>query len=313
MSKICSTFASLKTNNTVKQLNTQNNMADTMLHLFTAFFSKEELKSVCSYAFATEPTGNVSQRYVQANTEMVIDDLAKINWFPVAAKQVKNRGGSTASFHMVAFQNPDLKVDFGGDVCFPRIILTNSHDGKNSFKFVVGLLRLACSNGLVIADEEYGKVAIKHINYSFEELQTTVISMISELPNKIKMITDMQNTILSEEEKKEIAIDFLKAKKNYKECDGVQDVEKATQVKEFEVSDETINSLLQPARESDAKNDLWSIYNVLQENIIKGKYYEFNPEKESFRKQRGIKNAKRDVALNIKMFRIARRHVRVAA
>ena len=52
-----------------------------------------------------------------------------------------------------------------------KLMLTNSHDGKNSFQFQAGLYRLICSNGLVIADEQFESVKMRHMGYSFEDLQ----------------------------------------------------------------------------------------------------------------------------------------------
>ena len=37
---------------------------------------------------------------------------------------------------MVSFQNPEIKITSeDGDDAYPRILLTNSHDGMQSFRF----------------------------------------------------------------------------------------------------------------------------------------------------------------------------------
>ena len=59
-------------------------MADTMLSfsdnsLSTNFLSMDDLRKACPAAFKTSPTNpNVSERYVQASTATVIEDLAKL-------------------------------------------------------------------------------------------------------------------------------------------------------------------------------------------------------------------------------------------
>ena len=96
------------------------------------YLSKEELKAQCPVAFATQPTNEaVTNKYVHISTEKVIDDLEKLGWLPVEATQRKSRGKQTIfSKHMVQFQNPDIIVKGDdGDDAFPRILLTNSHDG----------------------------------------------------------------------------------------------------------------------------------------------------------------------------------------
>lgn len=138
-------------------MDTMIKFADNMLA--DHFLTKEELKKACPAAFKTEPTNpKVSDRYVQANTETVIDDLEKLGWYPVQAKQCRTNKNSSGvrSLHMIAFQNPDVKIvkqgSDGGETVdsWPRIILTNSHDGFNSFKFLLGMFRLICSNGLIV-------------------------------------------------------------------------------------------------------------------------------------------------------------------
>ena len=122
------------------------------------YLTKEELRAQVPVAFATQPTNKaVTESYVHISTEKVIDDLEKLGWLPVEGSQRKNRGKNTIfSKHMIQFQNPDIMVKGAdGDNAFPRILVTNSHDGMNSFQFRVGIFRLVCSNGLVIATEEF--------------------------------------------------------------------------------------------------------------------------------------------------------------
>ena len=113
--------------------------------LATNFLSNDDIRKQCPMAFKSAPTNpGLSGRYTQANTSTVIDDLAKLGWYPVQVKQAREKKGSSGirSFHMVAFQNPDIKIyktiEGGEKVVdtYPRIILTNSHDGFNSFKFM---------------------------------------------------------------------------------------------------------------------------------------------------------------------------------
>ena len=141
------------------------------------FMTKEDINKVCPLAFASAPTNpKVSGKYLHVNTETIIDDLAKLNWFPVTAAQRKARKGNTNTIfskHMISFQNPDIQIKGAdGDDAFPRIILTNSHDGFNSFQFAVGIFRLVCSNGLVVADEQFADFHIRHSSVT----RTTKIS-----------------------------------------------------------------------------------------------------------------------------------------
>lgn len=265
------------------------------------FLTKEELKQICPAAFKTEPTNpKVSGRYVQANTETVVDDLAKLGWYPVQAKQCRTNRKSSGirSFHMIAFQNPDVKIvkeDSEGNETvdtWPRIILTNSHDGFNSFKFMLGLFRLVCSNGLVVSDLEMVNMSIKHINYDFEALRDIVKTAIEQVPNIVCQMNTMKKTILTEEEKFELAKSVVKIRK------GVEENEK------FEIDEETVMNILDPQRKEDKSDDLWTVFNICQEKMIKGEYSDLGSNNKP-RKQRKITSIKKDIDFNQKLWTVA--------
>ena len=285
-------------------------MADTMLsfsdnNLSTNFLSMDDLRKACPAAFKTTPTNpGVSERYVHANTATVIEDLAKLGWHPVQAKQCRPKKGSKGirSFHMIALQNPDVKIckpvtDITGETTeivdsYPRIILTNSHDGFNSFKFMVGLFRMVCSNGLILCSDEMVNMSIRHINYSFEALRTVVSSAIEQIPYIVNTMNTMKNTKLSEAEKKELATAVVKIRKD------VEDDEK------FSIDEATVMDILMPVREEDKGDDLWTVFNVCQEKMIKGGF-QSTSKNDKVRKQRKITSIKKDVEYNQRLWEIA--------
>ena len=274
---------------------------DTMLSFHTDNLSnamtKEQIKAVCPLAFYDEPTNpGVSNKYMMANTETIIDDMARLGWYPVEAKQCRAKKGSKGirSFHMIAFQNEEVKIMQDGETeAYPRIILTNSHDGFRSFKFMCGIYRLICSNGLVIATEEFANISIRHINYTFEELRKVVAQAIDAIPEQVKVMNKMKQTELTDEQKYDLALRVLKARK------GVEEDDKFTATKD------SLDDMLAPVRTEDAGNDLWTVFNVLQEKAIKGGYSYASDETKKPRKQRSIKSAVKDISLNQTMFAIA--------
>lgn len=291
-------------------------MADTMLHfngdnLSTNFLSKENLMQICPKAFAATPTNpGVSERYVQANTEMVIDDLAKLGWYPVDAKQCREKAGSKGirSFHMVAFQNPDVKlmrkevgVEGEGVVeAYPRIILTNSHDGFNAFKFMVGLFRIVCSNGLVIATEKFADLSIRHTNYDFEALRAMVISVTEQVEEQAKCMTEMLQTEITDEQAMKLAEDAIRIRK------GVSMDEK------LNVDEEVIRDLITPKREEDKGTDLWRRFNIIQEGMMRGNY-SLRTVKGKNRKARPLTSVTKGVSANKLLFQRAYEYTRMAA
>ena len=266
-------------------------------NLSTTFLTEAEIKAKCPLAYATAPTNpKVSEKYVQANTSTVINDMHKLGWEVVDAKQKGKRKNSSGiqSFHMVVFQNPDIKVMENGEVeAFPRIILTNSHDGMNSFKFMVGLYRLVCSNGLIVADETFETLTIRHINYTFEDLRHLVNRTVEALPGYINTVNKMKSTILNKEQKYDFAVKMLKLRKNVPLDQQVA------------ISDETITDLLIPTRKEDAGDSVWSVFNVLQEKMVKGGSMVESGKHNKLRKMRPVKSFVRDLDMNYGMYQTA--------
>ena len=276
-------------------------MSDVLLNFQgdQSYMTKDQLKERCPLAFVSSPTNpKVSGRYLFVNTETIVDDLDKLGWKPVQAAQRKSRGKSTIfSKHMVAFQNPDIKIKGkDGDDSFPRIIMTNSHDGMQAFKFSVGIFRLVCSNGLVVADEQFSEFKIKHKGYTFGELRKVVKTAVADLPSKVQIMNDMKNRILTQEEKNKLALDAMLIRANI-----TPGSEKAAK---FNYDEETIEDILEPKRKEDKGNDLWRVFNVVQEKITQG---EFSAALKGakVRKVRKIKSFDKDIKVNQELFKLA--------
>lgn len=263
------------------------------------YLSKDELQVKCPVAFATQPTNSaVTDKYVHISTEKVIDDLEKLGWLPVDATQRKARGENTIfSKHMIQFQNPDIKVTASdGDDAYPRILLTNSHDGMTSFQFRVGIFRLVCSNGLVIATDEFESFKIRHKGYTFEELRNVVIQAVEDLPNKVEVMNKMTQRQLTEEEQRKLALDALLIRS------GI--TPGSDEAKEKEYDEETLDEILEARRPQDEGDDLWKTFNRVQEAITQGGFSAALVGAK-VRKVRKIKSFEKDTKINQELFKLA--------
>ena len=264
-----------------------------------SYLTKDQLKEVCPVAFKDAPTNpKVTDKYLFVNTETIVDDLEKLGWKPVSAAMRKSRGKDTIfSKHMVSFQNPDIKITSkDGDNAFPRIIMTNSHDGLQAFKFSVGIFRLVCSNGLVVADEKFSDFKIRHKGYTFTELRDVVAQAVKDLPNKVEVLNKMRNKILTQDEKQKLALDAMLIRAGI-----TPDSDKA---KKFEYDKETIEDILDPKREADKGDSLWKVFNVVQEKITQGEFHAAL-KGAKVRKVRKIKSFEKDLQVNKELFKLA--------
>ena len=265
-----------------------------------SYLSKDQVRAMAPVVFATEPTNKgVSEKYLHVNTETVMDDLAKLGWLPVTASQRRTKprkdGSPTIrSKHMVSFQNPDLMIKGKkGDDAFPRIIVTNSHDGLCSFQFRIGIYRLVCSNGLVVADEEFSAFSIKHKGYTFEELQTVVAQAVADLPNKVEVLNKMQVRMLTAEEQRQLAIDAMALRATNPNA---------------EYTEASIEDVLAATRKEDEGDSLWLVFNRIQESIINGGY-SAALRGSKVRKVKKIKSFERDLQVNQDLFKLATAYV----
>jgi len=248
--------------------------------------NKEEIKKVAPSVFTKTGASNVSEKYSHIPTERVIDDMSALGWGVVDAKEIKARKNQGFQKHMLVFANPEIVINGNdGDTVFPRILLTNSHDGKNAFTFKAGLFRLVCSNGLVIADEQFGEMKIRHMGYDFEALQVLITEMVEKLPLTVESMNKFKNKQLSEEQKQKFALEAL----------GLR----------FDTDNKTFNvsEFLIPTRKEDEGNDLWSVFNLVQEKLVHGMVdYQAGAKN---RKARRIKNFQQDVKLNSELYELA--------
>ena len=217
------------------------------------FLTLDEVKQRASSIFSKTAAPTVSDKFTHIPTFKVIEDMEKLGWGVVDAKQVKARKEGTKGFqkHLVVFRNPDVVINGAdGDTVFPQILLTNSNDGKNAFTFKCAIFRMVCENGLVVSTQDFADLKIRHMGYTFEELQKQIRVVVDKLPLTVESMNKMKQIQLSEEQ-----IDDF-AKKAV-----------ATRFNEGELENITIDfdTLLKPTRPEDEGNGLWEVFNRIQE------------------------------------------------
>ena len=242
-------------------------------------YSLENIKAIAPSVFTTEKASHLSDKYVQTPTSRVVEDLMNLGWEVTKVQEVRSRKYKGFQKHLVVFRNPDIMIKGeNGDDSFPQILLTNSHDGKAAFNFRVGIFRLVCSNGLVVSDADFNNVSIRHINYTFESLQTKINEIIAKLPGLVNKINTFKAKTLTEVEMNDFAT-------------------KASQLR----TKKTVNimDVLSATRTEDQGNDLWVVFNRVQEKILGGSYTSGG------RKARSVKNIQKDIQLNEQLFELA--------
>jgi len=253
------------------------------------FLSKEQIKEKASSIFTDAPSDTVSKHYTHIPTSIVMEDMMKLGWNVVDVKQVKARKEVGFQKHLIVFRNLDVVIDGkDNDTVYPQILLTNSHDGKNAFTFTAGLFRMICENGLVISTQEFESVKMRHMGYTFEELQLKIVEMVERLPLTVESMNKMKSTEVVEKDAIKFAKKALTTRFN------------EDQIKSFKID---YKELIKPIRKEDEGDDVWSLFNIVQEKIITGNFHYTSGSK--LRKAREIKNFNQDLKVNKELFSMA--------
>lgn len=216
---------------------------------------ESELKAIAPSVFTQEAREGLSERYSPISTIDVVRGLVKEGFMPVKAMQtrVRNIDKRFHTKHMLRFRHVDTQPTKDG--LFPELVLVNSHDGTSSYQLMAGLYRLVCSNGLVAGDT-YKKVRVRHQGDVVGNVIEGTYEVLDSTQRMIGSAENMSSLILLPEEKNLIAQAAHEIRFDGQGSDVVgikpEQLLKARRYQEV------------------GKDDLFTTFNVIQENIIRG-------------------------------------------
>ena len=130
------------------------------------------------------------------------------------------------------------------------------------------------------------------MGYTFEDLQQNIRAMVERLPLTVESMNKMKEIEMGEK----ACLDF--AKKALATRFGKDEINR------IKVD---LDDLLAPTRKEDMGNDVWSVFNVVQEKLIEGDFEYISGTK--VRKARKVKNFKQDQKINKELFELALEYV----
>jgi hypothetical protein len=152
--------------------------------------------------------------------------------------------------HIMLFSRPDLIVDGGNKL---QLLVTNSHDGKSALKLNAGVYRAVCANGLVAGNDMYS-TRVLHKGQDFQnKLRESLEYIMSQMNNLKGEVEAMQSIMLTKEQ----AYDYAMSMAEYR-------------LKDVDLAGINVESIVKLHRQSDTENDLYTFFNRVQENIIRG-------------------------------------------
>lgn len=230
-------------------------------------FQLSELKDKAPAVFRTKEQGaaqGASKKYEFMTSSDVVNILADMNWHVHDAKQQKTKKDPETTKHLVRFRNNS--ISWNGD-SIPEILLVNSHDRTSALTFHVGIFRLICSNGLVVADKTFEKFRVRHMFTNFETVSNTITHISQKLPEVFQTIQKFEGTILTPDQQMELALRSIAIR--YPEYIDV----KTNEVR-YDLINKAMNvqDILATRRTEDEGNNLWVTGNRIQEHLVKGGY-----------------------------------------
>jgi hypothetical protein len=212
----------------------------------------------------------IKQKEFYIPTLDVVTKLQDEGWqlSGVAEQRGKNRKTSN---NYVQLQHPDfaIKNNKGKDEAYTSITISNSCNGAQPLQMSLGAYRMVCANGLIMFDEFAEHEKIKHVEVNYRDLDRFVISMNSKANKLLTEVNEMKQKGLSIEDMRKLAREA--ASLRYDNLDEIN-----------------IDSLFAANRVEDESNDLWTIFNRIQENLT-----------------HDITNMKEDIKINQQLFTLA--------
>lgn len=244
------------------------------------FITEIELKEIAPSVFGVSKSPKTSEKYSVIPTIDSVKGLADIGFLPIDAKETRSRDADNRSYskHMIRFRQENSDPING---LHPEIVLVNSHDGSSSYQIRGGLYRMVCSNGLIIGND-YFLHKVRHQGDVVSKVVGSASQLVQDFPRALQIADKWQGIELAPHHKQAFAQAALCLKWDKEDLPIAP------------------TQLLEIRRDADRNSDLWTTYNVIQENLIKGgkRYWVKGENGNRRQKTRAVNSVSENTRLN---------------
>jgi hypothetical protein len=254
-------------------------------HAFRPGLSMERLQIQAPAAFARNPFGRVSPTYRFISTRALVSGLMDAGFVPTEARQAKARGERLGyARHLLRFKA--LRRTVALEDAIPEIVIVNAHDGTSAYQVRAGLYRPVCTNGLMVKLGEFGLIHVPHRGNVVANVVEAASQMLEQIARVEVAVKGMAATKLSERGR----LEFAEAAMRIRYPDGGPNI--------------LPPRLLEARRVPDVGDDLWRVYNVVQENVMRGGIPGHSTTGR-LTQMRGIRAIREDVRINTQLWQAA--------
>jgi hypothetical protein len=224
--------------------------------------SNDEIFRRAPSIFATEAWSEVSDKYRFIPTLQVVEKMREEGFFPVRVEQSNTRieGKSSFTKHMIRFRGAQHLTTGSMSLNqeFPEIVLVNSHDRSSGYQLSAGVFRLVCLNGMVVKSSDFGSINVRHSGRVLDDVIEGSFKIVEDMPQIMERVEGFKAISLNPHERQGFAAAAMQLR--YPTDDAGNDT-----------SPIAAEKLLRVRRHVDLnKSDLWTTFNAVQENFIKG-------------------------------------------
>ncbi|AHE69294.1 hypothetical protein M988_3753 [Hafnia paralvei ATCC 29927] len=211
--------------------------------------TREELMQHVPSVFSEDKHDSRSDRYSYIPTITLLENLQREGFEPFFACQSRVRDPDRREHtkHL-------LRLRRAGQINgqhVPEIIILNSHGGESSFQLLPGYFRSVCTNSLVCG-QSFGEIRVPHRGNVAEKVIEGAYEVLGVFDRVEEKRDAMESLRLPPPAQHALA----EAALTYRFGEEHQPV--------------TATQILTPRRYEDRKDDLWSVFNRCQENLLKG-------------------------------------------
>jgi hypothetical protein len=215
--------------------------------------SNDQIRRVAPSIFADGKHESRSERYTYIPTIDVLRGLHNEGFQPFMVCQTRVRDQDKREFtkHLIRMR-PASEIT-GEDV--NEIILLNSHDGSSGFQLLGGVYRFICQNGMV-AGHTVGEVRVPHRGNIVQNVINGAFDVLDGFDLIREQKDGMQAVTLTRDEQHALARSALALRYDPTDTEAPAPI--------------TESQLLAPRRFEDRRDDLWTVFNRIQESLTKG-------------------------------------------
>jgi hypothetical protein len=217
----------------------------------------DEMRRAAPSIFAPAPHDSRSARYAYIPTIDVLQGLQREGFEVFSASQSRTRLADRREFtkHLVRLRHVGAQgLALQSAHAAPEIVLINSHDGSSAYRMMSGCFRMVCANGLIVPESLQSDIKIQHTGQILDRVTAGAFEILDGLTRVVEDSDAMRALTLNDGESAAFARAALMLR--YDPDDGAPPI--------------TERQILAPRRIEDRASDLWTTFNRVQENVIRG-------------------------------------------